>query len=559
MVYVPDGTYILTGPLEIGDNTHLQMSAGTTLERNFALTAQGTIQNKDQANGNQNIRVSGGAILAFNSSAFGKHLIFRQVTFLAIENLRILSVYGAEWNTSIIDCEDVTVSGLVIHSGTQIGEDGLHFAGGKRIAITNCIVECGDDALSFTNEPASQVEKELEDVVVSNCYLFSRRANVLRIEVAHTTPTPQKAIRRVRIANIVAKVGDGSGFGSGVTILGPVPGSDLLTDIEIDGLWLDASQSGGGSPVDIDNVKRVRLHRVVVMQPKVRVTIDGSTDVELRDCVVDSPQNTNQQCLLVANAAACSNVRIIGGYYRNAKDHALLFGTASNAVTGFEISNILLEGTPSGPTPTVSGINLINAFDGIVVGNKITGCQFQGVAEQTPSDGNLFIANLLNGNGVIGALQLKGPNSEAIRNVAEAGRKIDDSGGFRQTIDGWNQDNVAANQTNVELLRSAGRFRALRPGSVTGVIVTSTEARTAGTLTVTVYMSSNALAGQVGASIGLSAVLDATNTSRHAVTQPKDIVAAKFLAGYELYMVVSTTSTWTPITADIRCAIEIED
>lgn len=130
------------------------------------------------------------------------------------------------------------------------------------------------------------------------------------------------------------------------------------------------------------------------------------------------------------------------------------------------------------------------------------------------------------------------------------------NGGFRQTIDGWIQDNIAASQTNVELTRAVGRFRAARSGSVTAVIATLTEARTAGTLTVDVFKNTG-LAGVTGASIGLTAVIDATNTSRKATIQAKD--TDTFVAGDELYAVVTTDGAWAPITSDLRVAIEIED
>lgn len=130
------------------------------------------------------------------------------------------------------------------------------------------------------------------------------------------------------------------------------------------------------------------------------------------------------------------------------------------------------------------------------------------------------------------------------------------AGGFRQTPDGWYQDNVAASQTDVELTRATGRFRAVRAGSVTGVIATASEARTAGTLTVTVFKNTG-LAGATGSTIGLTAVLDATNTSRKATTQAKDTDA--FAAGDELYAVVTTDANWLPVTSDLRVALEIED
>lgn len=144
---------------------------------------------------------------------------------------------------------------------------------------------------------------------------------------------------------------------------------------------------------------------------------------------------------------------------------------------------------------------------------------------------------------------------DVLENTGDIGHSVV-TGGFRQTIDGWIQDNVSASQTNVELTRATGRFRAARAGSVTAVVVTATEARTAGTLTVDVFKNTG-LAGAAGSSIGLTAVLDGTNTSRKATTQAKD--TDTFAAGDELYAVVTTDSAWLPVTSDIRVAIEVED
>ena len=129
------------------------------------------------------------------------------------------------------------------------------------------------------------------------------------------------------------------------------------------------------------------------------------------------------------------------------------------------------------------------------------------------------------------------------------------TGGFRQTIDGFNVDNIAISQTNVEIVRAVGRWRAPRAGSVTAVVVTLTEARTAGTLTVTVYKNTG-LAGAAGSTIGLTATIDGTNTSRNAGTQAKD--TDTFAMGDELYVVYTSDGSWAPTTGDARVAIEVE-
>src|SRR5205814_10665253 len=128
-------------------------------------------------------------------------------------------------------------------------------------------------------------------------------------------------------------------------------------------------------------------------------------------------------------------------------------------------------------------------------------------------------------------------------------------GGYRQTIDGWFQNNVAANQVDVPLTRLATateqptRWIAVRAGSVTGVNVKSDTPRSAGTLTLKVFKN--------GATFSVNpAVLDGKNTTFKATTQAKD--TSTFVAGDEISCVVATDSAWLPTTANIRAAVELE-
>lgn len=127
------------------------------------------------------------------------------------------------------------------------------------------------------------------------------------------------------------------------------------------------------------------------------------------------------------------------------------------------------------------------------------------------------------------------------------------TGGYRFSIDDFFQDNVAANQVAVILTRlgSTGfptKWIALRAGSITGVAVKTNDARTAGTLTVEPFKN--------GTGIGLTAVLDGTNTIFKATTQAKD--TDTFVAGDEVDIRITTDAGWTPTTADIRAILEVE-
>lgn len=129
-------------------------------------------------------------------------------------------------------------------------------------------------------------------------------------------------------------------------------------------------------------------------------------------------------------------------------------------------------------------------------------------------------------------------------------------GGSRQQVEGWYQDNVVASQTTVELTRAMGRFTAVRGGSVTGVGVIASEARTAGTLTVEVYKNTG-VAGAAGSGLGLTAVLNGSNTTKKQTTQVMG--TDTYAAGDELYCVVTTDGSWLPVTSDIRAVLEVTE
>lgn len=155
----------------------------------------------------------------------------------------------------------------------------------------------------------------------------------------------------------------------------------------------------------------------------------------------------------------------------------------------------------------------------------------------------------------------------SLRNSQTSGRvKFDDSigpqivqnmidGGIRKSFDGWWSDNVPAGigPTGIARFGSGAAFPTkafmVRPGSVVAVWVKSSEARTAGTLTVEVFKN--------GSTTGLTAVLDGTNTTYKLTTQGADIDT--HVGGDDYDIRVTTSGDWAPTTADIRAGIEIEE
>lgn len=124
----------------------------------------------------------------------------------------------------------------------------------------------------------------------------------------------------------------------------------------------------------------------------------------------------------------------------------------------------------------------------------------------------------------------------------------------RHVIGPWTADNVSGTVGATAL--TGTRWVAPRAGRVTGIVVISSEARTAGTLTVNVFKNTG-LSGASGSVLATapSADLNGTNTSK--ATGYTQAHLSAFAAADEIYPTYQT-SGFTPTTADIRVVIEVE-
>lgn len=251
VVAVPAGTYRTTKPLRLHDNTTLQMAVSATLLRDFPIqdTWGATVGNYDQwYDGNQNIGVTGGTIRAIGPSAVGKHLGFRKVRNLYLDDIRFTGVH-ADWNVALMDVTNAVAHGLVMRSGRGITEDGIHVAGGRFITISGCDITCGDDAVSIAHEFPGM--PDIEDVTVENCRIHSIRANAIRI-----LSTTDREVRRVALRGITGSVDASHGL-----LVEDSSGRGLVHDVSVQGLALDLSKSAA-TGVRINGARNVRLSDV---------------------------------------------------------------------------------------------------------------------------------------------------------------------------------------------------------------------------------------------------------------------------------------------------------
>jgi hypothetical protein len=137
----------------------------------------------------------------------------------------------------------------------------------------------------------------------------------------------------------------------------------------------------------------------------------------------------------------------------------------------------------------------------------------------------------------------------ALRRLGLTSSAAESAYGRRNLLDGWFDENVTGTQSATKLFRfgnAEGWQRDAimsRGGRVTGLSAGVSEARTAGTATVELYVNDVAS--------GLQAVLDAGATV--FTFESGDV---SFEAGDKL-SVYLTTAGWTPTTADLQVMIEV--
>jgi len=128
--------------------------------------------------------------------------------------------------------------------------------------------------------------------------------------------------------------------------------------------------------------------------------------------------------------------------------------------------------------------------------------------------------------------------------------------GHRTNYDLYYQDNVAASQTAVQLARvDHATPPALNPqqiimdsaGSVVEIWVRLSAARSAGTLTLTLYKNSAAQA--------MTVVIDGSNTTQNYTFAIQETY--NFVRYDRLDLRITTDGSWAPITADLRAGIVV--
>jgi polygalacturonase len=98
-----------------------------------------------------------------------EHLTIKEVTLINC----------AFWTIHLVGCNDVLIDGIRMLNNLQMANsDGIDPDHCRNVRITNCHIECGDDAIVFKNTCDYNHYGPCENIVVSNCTLISTSAAI---------------------------------------------------------------------------------------------------------------------------------------------------------------------------------------------------------------------------------------------------------------------------------------------------------------------------------------------------------------------------------------------
>lgn len=234
-VIFPSGKTFMAGPLHLKSNVDLHLQPNSVLLAN----PDEAVYTESAFRGNrgegmmwisgkdiQNISITGRGRIDGNGVAFmGRELSdsyeLKPVTdfdprphVLTLVNASNVKINGvtiansAYWTIHLVGCYDVAISNISLLNNLKIRNgDGIDIDHSRKVRISNCFIESGDDCICLKNRREFEEYGPCEDVVVTNCIMTSRSCAV------KIGSENMDAIRRVLFDNcIITKSNRGIGI-----------------------------------------------------------------------------------------------------------------------------------------------------------------------------------------------------------------------------------------------------------------------------------------------------------------------------------------------------------
>lgn len=234
-VVFPSGKTFMAGPLHLKSNVDLHLQPNSVLLAN----PDEAVYTESAFRGNrgegmmwisgkdiQNISITGRGRIDGNGVAFmGRELDDSYelkpvtdfdprphvLTLVNASNVKINDVTianSAYWTVHLVGCYDVAISDISLLNNLKIRNgDGIDIDHSRKVRISNCFIESGDDCICLKNRREYEEYGPCEDVVVTNCIMTSRSCAV------KIGSENMDAIRRVLFDNcIITKSNRGIGI-----------------------------------------------------------------------------------------------------------------------------------------------------------------------------------------------------------------------------------------------------------------------------------------------------------------------------------------------------------
>ena len=205
-VVFPAGMTFLSGPLHLKSNVDMHLEPNSVLLANpdesiykesafRANEGEGMMWLSGQDL--QNVSITGTGRIDGNAVAFmGAELddsfelkpvtVFdprpHVLTLVNVKNVKITGVTianSAYWTVHLVGCYDVAISDISLLNNLKVRNgDGIDIDHSRKVRISNCFIESGDDCICLKNRREFEEYGPCEDVVVTNCIMTSRSCAV---------------------------------------------------------------------------------------------------------------------------------------------------------------------------------------------------------------------------------------------------------------------------------------------------------------------------------------------------------------------------------------------
>jgi len=246
-VNVPTGTFMI-GSLYLKDGVNLRLHIGATLKaisdpamlpgravvagvniRNVAITGEGTIDGSgDHAN------------FQFGNNQGPRSNVVKLTNCSDILIKDVSLINSSSWTLRLHLCDGVRVNNIKILSHGNWNNDGIDI-NSRNVVISDCIVDCDDDAICFKSEVAGYV---VENVTVTNCIIASS-CNAIKFGTAS-----HGGFRNIAISNCVIRKVSGNDMQKWTT---RIPRLTAETTV-ISGIALEVVDGGFMDRVVISNI-----------------------------------------------------------------------------------------------------------------------------------------------------------------------------------------------------------------------------------------------------------------------------------------------------------------